>query len=117
MKILRAAVFRLLSIIAWLQERLAALKAQSGEAPAKATAPGGPSYFKWRENTYIVFGERLKGSLQTAGELLSEAERSKTASDGGAADLSQLEKLVAAFNDAKSIARHSLATNSGTLRP
>ena len=101
-----------------LQERLAALSAEGDKAPAAAAkaSTGGPAYLQWRGNTYTAFGERLKGYIGQAAELSPQLE---AAQQQGSSEeqLALLEKLIAAFSEAKGIVRHSLATSGGTPQP
>lgn len=98
-----------------LQARLSALKSEggstSGTAPSGA-AKEGPTYLQWRGITYTIYGERLKGFIAQAAEAgakLKDAQMSGSMEE----QLSVLEKLVAAFSEAKSIVRHSIATSGG----
>lgn len=100
------------------QEKLKQLEAESHDsAPAASqTVPGGPTYLQWRGETYTVFGERLKARIQCAAELAPALDK---AQHGSSPDeqLAVLEKLIAAFSEAKGIVRHSLATSSGMQLP
>lgn len=101
---------------ATIEEKLASLEAENsgtvGPPTSKASAAG-PAYLQWRGETYTAFGERLKGFIGQTIELAPKVEQAQA---GGNPDeqLSLLEKLIAAFSEAKGVVRHSLATSGGT---
>lgn len=97
-----------------LQEQLEALEVESKEASISGgkARPGSPAYIQWRGNTYTVFGERLKGNIQVATQLVPQLERARERGDREEQQAA-LESLIAAFNEAKGIVRHSLATSGG----
>lgn len=97
-----------------MQAQLSAFTAENGEAveqAPKATSDG-PAYLQWRGSTYTAYGDRLKGFITQAKDVLPQLAKAEQA--GKREDqLAVLEKLVSAFNEAKSIVRHSIATSGG----
>lgn len=97
-----------------MQAQLSALAAEgmdvSGQQPQSSGE--GPAYLQWRGSTYTVYGDRLKACMNQASESAPLLEK---AQDSGSQEeqLAALEKMVAAFNEAKSIVRHSIATSGG----
>lgn len=101
-------------IISCDQEQLSALNAggkQPSEQAAKASGDG-PAYLQWRGSTYTVYGDRLKGFISQASEAAPQLQQAE-ATGSQQEQLSVLERLILAFNEAKGIVRHSIATSGG----
>ena len=76
-------------------------------------AKEGPAYLQWRGTNYTIYGERLKGFIAQAAE--AEPQLKKAEASGTLEELlSAIERLVAAYSEAKSIIRHSIATSGGS---
>lgn len=101
-----------------LQAQLSALtagKSADFKQPTQSAAEG-PAYLQWRGTTYTVYGDRLKACISQASELNPSLEAAQ-ASGSQAEQQAVLEKLVGAFNEAKGIVRHSIATSGGEALP
>ena len=98
------------------QAQLSAFTAEKKEAvEAPKAIVEGPAYIQWRGSTYTAYGDRLKGFITQAKDALPQLTRAEQAGNPEE-QLAVLEKLVLAFNEAKSIVRHSIATNGGKFQ-